>query len=299
VRLDRTHIAVRERSQLEILDVSLQLMARYAGPLFLAMALGAGPLMLLNHLLLGWMADVDLQSEFPLRYMWNVTLLTFLEAQLGSVFATAYLGAVVFDEQPKMRDVVVDVSRLFGRITVTQIIVRGVFLAWAIYGLLAVLDYGGDFHGFVEILLILGICGVAGLLRAMLPFMNEIVLLERSPLRGDSIASPTIRRRSHALHSPAMGELIGCWIGSAMLAVLLFLSVYGSALFLIGVFSNNWNQGPLVVQFWYPLSLWIVATYFTVVRFLSYLDLRIRQEGWEVQIAVQAQAAELKQKVTY
>jgi hypothetical protein len=42
-----------------------------------------------------------------------------------------------------------------------------------------------------------------------------------------------------------------------------------------------------------PLAMWIVAGYFCVVRFLSYLDLRIRREGWEVELRMRAEAARL------
>ena len=39
----------------------------------------------------------------------------------------------------------------------------------------------------------------------------------------------------------------------------------------------------------YPATLWMVAAYFTVVRFLGYLDLRIRREGWEVELLMRAE----------
>ena len=37
------------------------------------------------------------------------------------------------------------------------------------------------------------------------------------------------------------------------------------------------------------MSLWIVVGFFTVTRFLSYLDLRIRREGWEVELLMRAE----------
>jgi len=37
-----------------------------------------------------------------------------------------------------------------------------------------------------------------------------------------------------------------------------------------------------------------VAGYFSVVRFLSYLDLRIRREGWEVELIVHAAAKQFE-----
>ena len=42
-----------------------------------------------------------------------------------------------------------------------------------------------------------------------------------------------------------------------------------------------------------PIAVWLVVGFFTVVRFLSYLDLRIRREGWEVELSPRAEAARL------
>jgi hypothetical protein len=36
-----------------------------------------------------------------------------------------------------------------------------------------------------------------------------------------------------------------------------------------------------------------VVAFFAIVRFLSYLDLRIRHEGWEVELLMRAEAVRL------
>jgi hypothetical protein len=46
-----------------------------------------------------------------------------------------------------------------------------------------------------------------------------------------------------------------------------------------------------------PITLWTVVAFMGVARFLSYLDLRIRQEGWEVELLVRAEAARLAEKL--
>ena len=45
-------------------------------------------------------------------------------------------------------------------------------------------------------------------------------------------------------------------------------------------------------------SLWVVVGYMTVVRFLNYLDVRIRQEGWEVELLIRAEAQKLSESLT-
>ena len=45
------------------------------------------------------------------------------------------------------------------------------------------------------------------------------------------------------------------------------------------------------------LATWIVIGYFAVVRFLSYLDLRIRSEGWEVELAMRAEGSRIARQL--
>ncbi len=44
-------------------------------------------------------------------------------------------------------------------------------------------------------------------------------------------------------------------------------------------------------------AFWLVMAYFTVVRFLSYLDQRIRAEGWEVELLLRAERARLESQM--
>jgi hypothetical protein len=61
---------------------------------------------------------------------------------------------------------------------------------------------------------------------------------------------------------------------------------------------NTWRQGRIMIELAFPLSLWLVVLYFTIVRFLSYLDLRIRQEGWEVELLMRAESAKLTHRLS-
>ena len=130
-------------------------------------------------------------------------------------------------------------------------------------------------------------------MRGTRPYINEVVVLERNPLRSQNPQRMTVARRSAFLHSPSSGELIVRSLSTGLIALLLWCSTYGLFLFLSGVLLNSWRQGWFMVTWCYPLSLWLIALYFTVVRFLSYLDLRIRQEGWAVELKLRAEAAKL------
>jgi hypothetical protein len=100
----------------------------------------------------------------------------------------------------------------------------------------------------------------------------------------------TVGKRSQLLHGPSSGDLFARWIGTAGISGVLTATVFGSCLFVTGVFFNVWRPGPVLLQTIYPLSLWVVAGFMAVARFLSYLDLRIRHEGWEVELLLRAEA---------
>jgi hypothetical protein len=81
------------------------------------------------------------------------------------------------------------------------------------------------------------------------------------------------------------------------LGVLLILAIYGTFLFHAAVLRQDWIQGPWLTHVLLPLAMWIAACYFTVFRFLTYLDARIRQEGWEVELRLRAEANRLTSKL--
>lgn len=291
MQLDKTRIAVRERGVLDTLDLSLHVLRAYAGALLITMALGALPLMALNYWLIGWMLQELNDWDLPLRFIWHMGLLVYLEAPLASVFATAYLGQAVFLDRPQLVEVVRRVVKLLPRIAWCQLVVRGTGGAWL---LLWAADPAADFNPFSEVFLPMLIVLYASLLRAFRPFLNEIVLLELNPLFNRDRDGFTIGRRSSMLHREASGDLIVRWLGAATIGGLLALGTYLTLLFCSAVLWNNWTPGPLMLRIGYPVALWLTVMYLTVFRFLSYLDLRIRQEGWEVELRVRAEAARME-----
>jgi len=75
----------------------------------------------------------------------------------------------------------------------------------------------------------------------------------------------------------------------------MLLGQWGLVGFLWALASGQWEWSFLkpMFTFYFQLSIWIVVCYFTVVRFLNYLDLRIRREGWEVELWMRAERARL------
>jgi hypothetical protein len=298
VQLDKTLIAIRERGLLETMDLALQVVRHHIGPLLLTSALGIVPMMLINQALLGWLMQSDYRDGWMYddeggtvaRYLWDMTLLIAIEAPLASIFATSYLGKIVFVERPNIGEVFRDVLTLLPRVLWCQLIVRGVLGSWF---LLLTLDRYAEFNVVVEFFLLGGLFAYSAVLRAIRPYVNEIVLLERNPLRSHGANGITVGLRSSQLHAPSSGDLMARTVATGMFSVLLTLSVVGTFVFLSGVFLNQWQPGAIMIAYVIPLSMWIVAGYMTVVRFLSYLDLRIRHEGWEVELRLRAEASRL------
>jgi hypothetical protein len=303
MQLDRTRIAIRERGLLDTIDLALFVIREFAGPIAACALLAIVPLALINYALVGWMVPVDYEGEWVgFRYLWNMTLLIFLEAPLAGAFVVAFLGPAVFMEQRTVRQVASDVLRQLVPLTLCQGFMRGVLIAWGFY----LLTSREEANGFIEGFLMLMIAGWSAAMRAFRPYINEIILLEQNPLLARQGVAITVGKRSSHLHSPYSGDLFVRWIGSAALAALLSGLVLFTAIVLMGYLISDWpihfalDEGTIAPNFdWlklqvvYPACLWLVVAFLAAVRFLSYLDLRIRHEGWEVELLMRAEAQRL------
>lgn len=306
MQLDKTRIAIRERDLPELLDLSLHVARVYARPLLLTFALGVVPLAIANYFLIGWTADIDYRDEFPWLYLTWMSLLVFIEAPLASIFATAYLGEAMFQDQPRIREVLATIFKPpaggswleapWVGVVWCIVIMRGPAIAIALAGMLPSDEEAVNVNLTFLVFLALG----AAILRAARPYLVEIVLLERNPLgwgvrrRSPELMKTTIAQRSSTLHSASGGDLIGRWLGIAVAAMALVVAVQSTCWFISGILFGALRWGPVLTEICAPLSMWLVACYFTVVRFLSYLDLRIRTEGWEVELRLRAEAARLE-----
>jgi hypothetical protein len=294
MQLDNTRIAVRERSGVEIFDMALHVIRAYYRGWWQATLLGALPFMLINAALL-WGMSVDPDGEFPWRYLWLMGILIFLEAPWASGILTTYLGAAVFEEGINVRKATKETWSRWPQMLWCQGVIRGVVPTWALI-LLTRQSLGVNWFidGFLMVLISLYVI----LLRAFRPFINEIVLLERNPLRAKKMHVITAGKRSKYLHDPSGGDLVVRWMAAAIVGLLMAFATAQALVFLTGVFFGTWQWGAFMLHLGYPLALWGVAGYLAVVRFLNYLDLRIRHEGWEVELRLRAEAVRLASKLT-
>ena len=176
-----------------------------------------------------------------------------LEAPLATAPLTVVLGGLMFDQKPTTSRVVSTIARS----AVPLIVV----------------------HGFLRIVLFF-------LIPSRLAFANEVILLERGRWS-------TISRRGGDLCSGRSGELF--LLGILQLAlVYLFATMFyvgtGRLYQAVMVEDLTWDLpgqeslGGLRFQ----IPMWLVVAFFGIVRFLAYIDQRIRLEGWEVELRLRA-----------
>lgn len=269
MQLDDNRIVIRERSYLDVMDLALRVIRRYAGPLALASAAGIFPAMALNALLLqslGITTEADFQTGLPGRYLWWMSQLVIWEIPLATAPITLCLGQALFADRPQFARLGRSFLGSLPQMLLYQVILRGLLVPWVVTWFLVF---------------------------AVWPYLSEVILLERNPMRRGRPGQMTTYRRARALHEGYLADFFVRWLGTMVLAMLLTASIWLTLWFLRWRLVGEWRFQGVVYTVFYPLALWLVVGYFAVVRFLGYLDLRIRREGWEVELLMRAEGARL------
>ena len=132
------------------------------------------------------------------------------------------------------------------------------------------------------------------LVRAMRPFVPEVIYLEQTPLRSRSDL-PSLSRRSRNLHMLAAASITMQSVLILLFAHLLLFSIHSVFVMADSMFSIRANSDISLQPFYILISGWLVAGFFAVVRFLMYIDVRIRQEGWSVDLKFRSENTLLRQ----
>ncbi|MHB8899384.1 MAG: hypothetical protein ACYC6Y_11605 [Thermoguttaceae bacterium] len=266
MKLDDTRIVIRYRTRADVLDLSLKMIRVYAGPILIWLAAGVAPMFLLNAWLLHGFAFYDFVWGLPVSYMVLTTLLVFLEMPLATAPLTLLLGQIVFMRRPDRRSLLRDLRGSLPQLLLFQVVLRP--------------------------------------LSVLHPYLNEIILLERNPLRGNGRGAKTTGLRSRELHRDESADLIINGFLNFVLGLILFSATWVTLALLRTLFFGDWDlvtgeavDRPMYTTYYHQL-LWTIVGYTTVLRFLSYLNLRIRREGWDVELQVRAERARLDHQVS-
>lgn len=274
MRLDKTEISIRQRPLPELLDLALLVFRRHAVPLMTLTMLGALPWLVLNAWLLGREMRSGLWDDYEtwLLYGFGQLWWTSLEAPLATAPVTLYLGQVMFFERPSWKPLIRTLLASLPQLVVLQVMLRGLLFAMFITAPVPSLGW---------------------------PYLNEVLLLERNRLFRKRPGGVSTMGRSQALHGSGSGELFGRWLGTLTVGVALSLGAWMMLYLLTGVLVGDFSDEEAVypVTILLPIALWMVQGFLAVVRYLSYLDLRIRAEGWEIELAMRAEAQRMERQL--
>lgn len=260
MRADGVHVAVRPRDILECLDLAVMFCGRRPLAVALAVALGAVPCILINRLLLGGWRDNE-----GLLFAGGVVLS--IEAAWASVPLTLYLGQAVFAERFAWR------------------LAAGAFLR----SLPALVLFQGVLRPLCLVIVFLSPVVFIGMY-----YLNQVILLERPPFTR-------IWSRRTAINQRNIGHVLSLALLDLVILVLGVPLVTG----LLGAVSALWRgravqwlpsflgEGSISVTLftWHgQIAFWSVCGLLTVFRFFTYLDARIRREGWDVELKLRSAA---------
>jgi len=293
VQLDRTHIAIRARTLSEIGDLAMILIRNYPAASIFGFVAGMLPWMVMNWALIGWipwsqfeLAIYDEEMDVELwRYLLLMVTLVTLQAPIAGVLTTTLIGRSVFEQGITWQSALSDVRQMFWRWFWVLGVVRGPIPLM----ILILSNWGQEVAPWREVILPIVFLFLVGWQRGRRPFIPEILLLERCPLRSKDLAVIKASRRAAALHGPLTGELIGRFATVSLMLAVLFLAILQAMFSARGYLLGHWDWGLVVYLIFIPTALWVTAGLSVLIRFLSYLDTRIRLEGWEVDLAVRAE----------
>jgi len=257
MRADQIHVAVRPRSTLECLDLAVLFCGRRPLAVATATALGAAPMIALNRVLMaGRQTDGSL---FP------AAVLLALEAAWASIPLTLFMGQAVFARRFSWSQALRAFAGALPALVLFQGILRAVCL---VIFILAPVVFIGMYY------------------------LGPIILLEQPPVtRVWSRRTAMNHRQSGRVLNLALLDAgilaIGTWLGTGFLGAV-SAAWRGRSVDWLPALAGD---GLVTAVFtWHgQIAFWATCGFLTVFRFFTYLDARIRREGWDVELKLRAE----------
>ena len=288
---NRTYIAIRTRGILEILDLSMHVVRDHFVPLLALWLVGVLPFAAANWLAIGWMTADYFDIQYLTLYFFTIAFLIMNQAQVTTLFMTTYLGEAMFAQRPSIWTCIKQTLRVNPWLVWFQGFYRCVIPAFAIVLMIGEDTRGESFGWLYTLFVLLVFFGL--IVRSIRPFGLEILLLEKTPVRSRQPGGIDYRARSSGLHG-SNSELPGRFVAMGMFAVFLTVSFFGSMMLMDSWLNLHVGDASVPALIYLPLSMWMVAGLLAIVRFLSYIDVRIRQEGWEVELRMRTESMRLE-----
>lgn len=249
-------LELRERSVLDVLDLAVRFMSAHAKK-YAALA----GLVLVPGLALTWIS-IDVLGPFS---AWGVALALGLAAQVPF---TLLASRLVFEDEVPLRAVLADAARALGRTSLARFI-QVFFVA-----------LGASLFGFP-----------AFWPATTLFFVPEVVILERASA-AETIARANqvgAQRRGETLLAVLL--LLGLEVAFLVLATLAGRAVLVDFLQFTPSSLSGIPGRPLALA-----GYWIFVPYRATARFLLYVNVRTREEGWDVQTRFAALASRYRRE---
>ncbi len=260
---DHLRIAVRPRGILECLDLASLFCVRRGVGIAIAVLLGVAPIAWLNVALLGPVIARDTFVRWP---FWLA-----LETPWAMAPLTLFLGRAMFAERLNTADW------------------RGL-AAGFVSALLPLLLYQTLLRG-ISLLFVV----TFPLLLIALFFVDPVILLEQGPTSGVwrrslSLVRGNLERVMLAVVIDTTILVVGWVLGTAALDQLASLWAGRPMPNVFDAPEADFGIGRAVFTWHGQIAFWIVTALITVFRFITYLDTRIRNEGWDVELKLRSPA---------
>jgi hypothetical protein len=253
---DRLLIQVRERPFLDLLDLTFQILRERPLALSISALIGVLPCFVLNYYI---QSDPGSSPVF-------FAFLLFLETPFATAPLTVVLGDLMFNVRVTPRRVGWALLAGLPSLFLYQLIVRGVLLVTIL--------------GYI-------------LFPSRLAYLNEVILLER-------MRAFNVLRRAGALCRGLEVEYFFSWVAQVALgATFVLCFATGTRTIVSALFGDEltWSRPRYsgLSEFLIHAAIWIAIAYFATFRFLSYIDRRIRLEGWELELRLKAAGRALEE----
>lgn len=259
MRLDHTLVQIRERNVLEVMDLALVVWRARPVAITLAAVAGIAPWALLN----AWLTSAA-EEDWLFYQLYCIAL----EAPFATAPITVLMGGLMFGARPSPLRIL------------RTVLARSVpmFL------------FAGLLRGVLVLILLL-----TWLVPTRFPFLGEVILLERGRWRK-------IVNRCSDLTSDRAGDLFAQWaaiifFGGAF--SLAFSFALGNLESIVNSEELTWEDGlrDSFLSTRWLVGVWIAVAFSSLVRFLGYIDQRIRLEGWEVELRLRAAAETMRREM--
>lgn len=290
--LENTDIQIRERKFSQRVDIALHLITRYPGQIFTYSLIGILPAMIFNATLI---EVLDTNGYWEFKY-WGVKwimiwALTILESPFATAPLLLFLSQKIFRQKTTIHGVLSDYAGRFP----AQLLFHGVYRLGLVWLILMVVTYANENLEWL-MTCIFGMFSLTLLLQHVRPYVDSIIFLELLPLRAAG-EGPSAGRRSRMLHTFNQNELTSESFGMDLLCVLFFVGSYGLMLWTYYAVGQDTITRTWFAWTFFAAALWLTHVFACIVRFLGYLDARIRLEGWELELRMRNEGLKRTQKL--